>query len=167
MNHQLILEAMDDALNNLTADNPLDEPISANDNKGVDEEALLKELNTLYTPVLVQQSLEKDIAARTNAESATSGTLTERSIIKFDDKDRMAQLIAVCAKLIAKQKNTESWQEFQKAAALKKQSDLNIQKEENDAAKTLAQKYLVMVSTTNASSVARDAATDLLPQTQK
>jgi len=165
MNHQLLLEAMDDVLNNISADDPLDTQLDS-DGKDVDEDALLKELNSLYTPILIQQSLEKDISAKSNAESALGGTLTERSIIAFDDEARMAQLIAVCAKLIAKQKNTAAWQEFEKAAAIKRQSELNIQKEENEAAKTLAQKYLVMVSTTNLSSTARDAAKDLLPQTQ-
>jgi hypothetical protein len=96
----------------------------------------------------------------------SADVLTERSIIQFDDETRMAQLIAVCAKIIAKQKDTEAWQMYKKAAVLKKKAGLEIQKQEYNDAKTLAQKYLVSVSTTNPSSVVRDAATDLLPQTQ-
>ena len=43
---------------------------------------------------------------------------------------------------------------------------LEIQKDEYDEAKELAQKYLVNVATSNNSSVARNAAQSLLPQTQ-
>lgn len=161
-----LLEAMDNVLDNISAEDPLEAQTIDSDGKDVDEDALLKELNTLFTPVLVMQSYEKDIADKANSELSESGILTERNIINFDDESRMAQLIAVCSKLIAKQKNTSAWQMFSKAAQMKKESSLRIQKEEYDEAKTLAQKYLVMVSTSNVNSVARDAANDLLPQTQ-
>ena len=161
-----LLEAMDNVLDNISAEDPLEAQTIDSDGKDVDEDALFKELNTLFTPVLVMQSYEKDIADKANSELSESGILTERNIINFDDESRMAQLIAVCSKLIAKQKNTSAWQMFSKAAQMKKESSLRIQKEEYDEAKTLAQKYLVMVSTSNVNSVARDAANDLLPQTQ-
>lgn len=132
-----------------------------------DEKELLDELDKLFTPVLVMQNFEKDIADQENAQLAESGFLTERNIIKFDDETRMSQLVAVCAKLIAKKKNTEAWQMYQKAATIKKQANMNIQKEEYEDAKALAQRYLVMVSTTNNSSVARNAANELLPQTNR
>ena len=135
-------------------------------NAEIDDKEILDELNKLFTPVLVSQNFENEISQKVNNEISEAGVLTERNIISFDDETRMAQLINVCAKLIAKKKNTNSWQMFQKAAAIKKQASINIQKEEYDGAKALAQKYLVMVSTTNNSSVARDAANDLLPQTQ-
>ena len=141
-----------------------DQPIDANSE--IDDKEILDELNKLFTPVLVSQNFENEISQKVNNEISEAGVLTERNIISFDDETRMAQLINVCAKLIAKKKNTNSWQMFQKAAAIKKQASINIQKEEYDLAKTLAQKYLIMVSTTNNSSVARDAANDLLPQTQ-
>jgi len=164
--NKILLEALDNALDNISADDPMETIIDSN-GKDVDEDALLKELNTLFTPVLIMQSYEKDISAKSNADIAESGILTERNVINFDDESRMAQLIAVCSKLIARQKNTPAWQAFEKAAKVKKEAALKIQSEENDEAKTLAQKYLVMVSTTNLNSVARDAAQDLLPQTNK
>ena len=85
--------------------------------------------------------------------------------LKFDEPTRMAQLISVCAKLINKQRNTPEWQLYKKAAVLRNKANLDMQKNSYDEAKALAQKYLVMVSTTNTSSSARDAANDLLPQT--
>lgn len=162
-----LLEAMDEVMDNMDTptenSDPMNQPIQGT---GVDEKLILDQLNKIFTPVLVMQGFEKDIADKTNATLAEASVLTERNIISFDDETRMSQLINVCAKLIAQQKNTEQWQMFKKAAAIKKQASINIQKEEYDTAKTLAQKYLVMVSTTNNSSVARDAANDLLPQTQ-
>lgn len=166
-----LLEAMDDVVNNMDAPaiDPEDELPLEDDNTpptgDVNEDEILDELDKLFTPVLVMQGFEQDIADQTNAEMAESGILTERNIISFDDETRMSQLISVCAKLLAKKKNTPSWQMFQKASTIKKQSAINIQKEEYEQAKTLAQKYLVKVSTSSNSSVARDAANDLLPQT--
>ena len=131
-----------------------------------DEKELMDELNKIFTPVLVSQKFERDISDQKNDALSEAAVLTEKNIISFDDETRMSQLINVCAKLIAQKKNTEQWQMFKKAAAIKKQASVNIQKEEYDEAKNLAQKYLAMVSTTNNSSVARDAASELLPQTQ-
>jgi len=90
----------------------------------------------------------------------------ERNIISFDNKTRMAQLISVCALLIARQKDTEKYQMYKKAAVIKNKMKLEIQKDHYDEAQALAQKFLVKVATTNNSSVARDAANDLLPETQ-
>lgn len=160
-----IMESLDAAENSIgnAADDPTEMPVEP---QGYNEDEAIEELNKIFTPVLVMQNFEKDIADKTMAEMESADVLTERSIIQFDDETRMAQLIAVCAKIIAKQKDTEAWQMYKKAAVLKKKAGLEIQKQEYNDAKTLAQKYLVSVSTTNPSSVVRDAATDLLPQTQ-
>lgn len=164
MSFTQIMEAMDAAAHFEDFDNA---DLLAEDDNKVDMEALLDELNKLYTPVLVNQNFEKEIAAKSSVELESAKVLTERSIIQFDDETRYSQLVAVCAKLIAKQKNTEAWQMYKKAAVVKQQAGLAIQEQEHDEAKELAQKYLVKVSTTNGSSVARNAATELLPQTNK
>jgi hypothetical protein len=78
----------------------------------------------------------------------------------------MAQLISVCSLLIARQKNTKEYQMYKKAADIKNNMKLEIQKREYSAASDLAQKFLVKVSTTNNSSIARKSASDLLPETQ-
>ena len=142
--------------------NPMDTEINNEYNK----DAALEELNAIFTPVLVMQSYEKDIADKSFEELESANVLTEKTLIKFDDETRMSQLIAVCAKIIAKQKNTEAWKKFKNASVIKKNAALDIQKEEYDDAKELAQAYLVAVSTKNPSSVSRSAATELLPQTQ-
>lgn len=163
-----ILEAMDvieDALNDLSGDVGND-AISSNSSEELNMDELVEELNKIFTPVLVMQSMEKDISDKANSEISEATVLTERNMISFDDPARMAQLRSVCALIIARKKNTEKWQLFQKAANIKTSAKLDIQKEEYDLAETLAQKYLVKVSTTSNSSVARDAANELLPQTQ-
>ena len=160
---------MNDELNTLNEEidaNENQNPMEAEVNKEYNKDAALDELSKIFTPVLVMQSYEKDIADKSIEEMESANVLTEKTLIKFDDETRMSQLIAVCAKIIAKQKDTESWKLFKKASVLKKEAALNIQKEEYDDAKELAQAYLVSVSTKNPSSVARDAATELLPQTQ-
>ncbi len=158
---RVLLEEMSDETCDVT-DQCVEEIPSAD----VEDKELMDELNKIFTPVLVSQKFSKDISDHSNEALSEAGVLTERNIIAFDDETRMSQLISVCALLLAKKKDTENWKLYKQAALLKKQSKINIQKEEYTDAKELAQKYLVMVSTTNNSAVARDAANELLPQTQ-
>lgn len=160
-----IMEAMDELSNDIQTMSDDITDMAMEPHK-IDYDSLVEELNKLFTPVLVTQSMEKDISDQVNIEISEATVLTERNIISFDDPARMAQLIATAAKLIAKQKNSQQWQIFKKASEMKKQSSIAIQKEEYDEAKILAEKYLIKVSTTNNSSVARDAANTLLPHTQ-
>lgn len=163
--YKQILEAMEE-ISSTMSDMPEDIENSDIEPKQINYDALVEELNKIFTPVLISQSMEKDISSEINNEISEATVLTEKNIITFDDPARMAQLRATCALLIAKQKNTDKWQTFVKANEMKKQSKLDIQKEEYEFAKILAEKYLVKVSTTNNSSVARDAANTLLPHTQ-
>ena len=172
MNWTQMLESMDnisDSIDNI--DNDISKSNIELDNQGIqsgniNEDELLNELNQIFTPILVMQGFEGDIADKINEAFSEASVLMERNIISFDNKSRMSQLISVCALLIARQKNSEKYQLYHKAAIVKNKMKLDIQKEEYDAAKTLAQKFLVKVSTTNTSSIARDAANELLPETQ-
>ena len=164
-----LLESMDIILSGIGAlsDNVLEESIDQDGDSTVgNQDELIDQLNKIFTPVLIMQGFENDAADHANAEMAEAGVLNEKSIIKFDDDTRMAQLIAVCSRLIARQKNTEQYQMYAKAHKIKKAMDLEMQKLEHDAAKALANAYLINVSTTNSSPVARKAATALMPATQ-
>lgn len=165
-----MLESMDDItdnIDNLSNDTELgNDSIESPSSEINDEDSLLNELNQIFTPILVMQGIEGDISDKINEAFSEASLLTEKNIISFDDQTRMAQLISVCALLIARQKNSEKFQMYKKAATIKKQMKLAIQKEEYDAAQALAQKFLVKVATTNNSSVARNAANELLPETQ-
>lgn len=170
MNWNQLLEAMDEVTDSVDsgpndAESITDSEVDSSPTP-IDDKALLAELNTIFTPVLVMQGYQADIADKVNAAVSEAAVLTEMNMMKFDEPARMAQLIAVCARLINKQRNTPEWQLFKKAAILRDKASNDMQKKTYDEAKTLAQKYLVMVSTTNNSSEARDAANDLLPQTQ-
>lgn len=167
MGFTAMLEAMDKILDQSKQDDPEQDMMTQEvESEPTDNSDLLDKLNKIFTPVLVMQKLEQQVADQTNAEMSEAAVLNEKTMIKFDDTSRMAQLQAICALLIAQKKNTEKWQMYKKAAAIKTQMKLGIQKEEYEAAKILAQQYLIKVSTTNNSSVARDAAKELLPQTQ-
>lgn len=139
---------------------------AADPNAGYDKAEVLQQLSDLFTPILVTQGFESEIADKMKSEYESAGELTERNIVQFDDETRMAQLIATCALLIQRAKNTEKYQSYEKAAMIRNQLKLDMQREEYDAAKALAQEFLVKVATTNNSSVARQAANDLLPATQ-
>ena len=172
MNWTQMLESMDDVSNSIDninnpniEDAPIEEPAPV-PVATIDEDDLLNELNQIFTPILVMQGFEGDIADQINEAFSEASILMEKNIISFDNKTRMAQLISICALLIAKQKNSEKFQMYKKAAVIKNKMKLDIQKDEYDAAQALAQKFLVKVSTTNNSSVARNAANELLPETQ-
>jgi hypothetical protein len=130
------------------------------------DEELLNQLNQIFTPILVMHGVEGDIKEQVQEACSEDNVLLERNIINFDDSTRMAQLVSVCALLIARQKNTKEYQMYKKAADIKNSMKLDIQKREYSAANDLAQKFLVKVSTTNGSSIARKTATSLLPETQ-
>lgn len=171
MNWTQMLEAMDDIMN--SADKLSVDEVSVSsiedeepDPDAVGDDDLIAELDKQFTPVLIMQGIEKDISDQINEAYSEASVLNEKTMITFDDADRMAQLISICALLISRKKNTQKYQMYANAAKIKNQMKLEIQKEEYAAAKALAQKYLVKVSTTNNSSVARDAANELLPQTQ-
>lgn len=169
MSYTDILESMDrifEAIDEIDANADIASMPVISDNGGDNEKELLAELNQLFTPVLVSQALEGEISDKIQESYSEASVLTEKNVIKFDDETRMSQLISLCALLLQKKKNTEKYQIYKKAALLRNQMKLAMQKEEYDAARTLAQKYLVNVATTNNSSVARDAANKLLPATQ-
>lgn len=166
-----ILESMDEISNGISelSSDPMNSEIpeeTSDISQDTDEKALMDELNQIFTPILVMQGFDQGTVERIHEAMDQSSFLTEKNILQFDDSSRMAQLIAVCALLISKQKNSPKFQTYQKAATIRNQMKLEIQKDEYDEAKELAQKYLVNVATSNNSSVARNAAQGLLPQTQ-
>ena len=143
------------------------EPIDTeNGTPGGNEDDLLNSLNQIFTPILVMQGFEGDVTKQIQEAFSESCVLLERNIIQFDNTTKMAQLTSICALLIARQKNSTKYQMYKKAAEVRKTMKLDIQKDEYAAAQALAQKFLVKVSTTNNSSVARQSANELLPETQ-
>lgn len=166
-----VLESLDnamDGIDQITSDTMNDSiPTEGSVGTSEDEEkAILTELNKIFTPILVMQGFEGQQEDQIKEAFEQAEVLTERNIIKFDDQTRMSQLIAACALLINQKRNTPEYQAYQKAAMIRNSNKINMIKNTYDEAAAMAQKFLVMVSTTNNSPVARDAATDLLPETQ-
>jgi hypothetical protein len=158
------IAAIQTGIDYTSADDTFDGPVDSQSLGGNDEE-LLNQLNQIFTPILVMQNFEGDITDRIQEACSEENALLERNIINFDDATRMAQLISVCALLIAKQQGTQQYQMYKQASKLRTKMKLEIQKQHYEAAKTLATKFLVKVSTTSIGP-ARDAAKDLLPATQ-
>lgn len=130
------------------------------------EDKVISQLNDIFTPVLVMQSFETQINDQIKESFEKANVLTERNTIRFDDETRMSQLIATCSLLIDKERQTPEYKAYEQATMVKDKTKVEICKKNYDLAKSIVQKYLVKVSTTNNSSEARNAATDLLPQTQ-
>lgn len=166
---QTLLEQFDELSGNISAqyasgDNILDTAVS--DPNEVDakiDDELMCDLNTVFTPILIMQSLEGDVGDKVKEELSAGNMLSDRNCIRFSNNDRMMQLLSICALLLARKNNTEKFQMYKKAMEVVKATKLEIQKSEYAAAKVLAQKYLVKVATASESSVARKAANELLP----
>jgi len=151
-------------------DTPIDDTSApvADTTSSLNEDELLNMLNQIYTPVLVTQDLQGSIQDTVTEAMLEDGIniLLENNVIQFGDAARMAQLRMVCAQLIAQQKKCPKFDIWRKSMEIAEQAKLDMQKENFAAAEALAQKFLVKVSTTNNSSTARQAATNLLPTTQ-
>lgn len=168
MNWTTMLENLSEVSEDITeiTSDPLNGvmPEETSDVNSDSDDAIMDELNKIFTPILIMQSYESDDMVKEAYSEAS--VLTEKNIIKFDDETRMSQLISVCALLIEKYKNSPRYQTYQKAATIRNQTKLAIEKDNYDDAKSLAKDYLLKVSTGNNSSIARKAASDLLPATQ-
>ena len=159
------MAAIHNGIDYASTENMLDNPVD-DQSLGSNDDELLDRLNQIFTPILVMQNFTGDLSDRIQeACSEANALFGERNVINFDDSTRMAQLISVCALLIAQQQRTQQYQMYKQAAELRNKMKLEIQKQHYEAAKTLATKFLVKVSTTT-TGPARDAAKDLLPATQ-
>lgn len=119
-----------------------------------DTEALIDELNRLYTPILVAN----DITARVTDDPATP---QGGNVIKFDPATRKAQLISVCARLISKYRNDPDYQIYVQASRAAQASKLKMQKDQHAASIALADEYLSRLAATASDGDASRAAQSL------
>lgn len=156
-----------DGLETSLMDAPLtEEPAPTIGVGGDNTQELLETLNQIYTPILIMQSFEPDVAGQIQEAFSEANLLTERNIIKFDESARMAQLQSVCALVLARQRQMPQYKAFESASSMARKLKLEIQKSLFAEAKALATQYLVKVSTTTTSAAARDSAQRLMPETQ-
>lgn len=151
---------------NMDDDNDIDGDINKTKSIDDNEKELLDSLNQIFTPILITQGLESNLSENIQEACSEASVLFEKNIIKFDNSTKFAQLISICALLIASKKNDNKFNLYKKSIKLAKDMKINIQKDYYDQAKDLAKKYLMKVSSTNNSSIARQAANDLLPESQ-
>ena len=131
-------------------------------NASIDNDDLIEQLNKIYTPILITQELESSISEQIIEECSNENVLLERNIIKFDNDTRFAQLVGICALLIARRKNNQEYNVFKEASKTKKQMKIRIQKMEHDDATELAKQYLYKISTTSKMSGLRKSAEELM-----
>ena len=166
--YQEELDALEKVNNSIDdVPDPMNVPASDEPEPQASDEDLMKTLNQIFTPILIMKGFETDVGDKVQEAMSEASVLMENNVIQFDNTARMAQLIKLCAILIHRAKNSHEFQMYQKATEIKRKMSLEMQKSEYTQAKALAQKYLVKVSTTNPSAVARRIATELLPETNK
>lgn len=122
---------------------------------------LMEELNQIFMPVLIAQGLEGDIKDQIQEACSEENVLVEHNIIKFDNDTKKAQLIALCALLIARDVNSPDYQAFKQASQVRKTMKLKIQNDHQAAAQALANKYLAQVKMTTSNPTVRQVVTDM------
>lgn len=154
----------DTAADELDSEEDDSSEFGVSDAEAVDDTGVMDELKKIYTPILIMQSYEtKESCDRMKESFSQANVLTEQNVIKFDNETRVAQLLSVCALLLARKKNSEKWQAFKKAAALQRKMKIEIQKEEAAAAKELARKFLDETAAGD-NEDAKSSAAKLLPE---
>ena len=138
-----------------------DTPVDGLSKPVLGDDKLIEELNAIYTPIMVTQELDDNVGSRVMEACSADNVLVENNIIQFDDDTRKAQLVSLCALLIARQNDSEKYQAYKQASEVRKTMKLDIQRENHAAAVALANKYLAHVAASSQSSVVRKAAQDL------
>lgn len=152
---EVSVRALGNALRNFTESseqNGREDIISA-----TDSEALIDELKQLYTPILITGEL----SARMAEQVAETDSPRAGNTIKFDDETRKAQLISVCARLIAKYKGSPDYKTYTQAAQVARIEKLKMQKDNHAAAVAIANEYLARLAAEAEDPTARQAASAL------
>ena len=121
---------------------PSEEPVEDDATKtepNVSEEELFNQLNKLFLPVVRMQDAEQPVQEST--------AVMEKNVFHLDDATKVAQLLSLCAMLIAKAKDTEAYRTYIRASEERRNAKIDIQNAEASEARDLATKYLNTLST--------------------
>jgi len=140
-----------------------DTPVETSDDKPrVDDDSLIEELNSIYTPVMITQQLNEGVRERIMEACSGENVLTEANVIKFDPDTRRSQLISLCAMLLARNAGSADFEAYRNASNVRKTMKLKIQKDYHGAAIQLADRYLRHVTANSTNSTVRSAAEELI-----
>mgnify|MGYP000934780561 FL=1 len=144
---------------NVDEDVPLEEPVeddATETEPNVSEEELFNQLNKLFLPVVRMQDAEEPVQEST--------VVMEKNVFRLDDASKVAQLLSLCAMLIARAKDTEAYKTYIRASEERRNAKIDIQNAEASEARALAAKYLNTLSANDDDEGARAVGVSLLKE---
>lgn len=144
---------------NVDEDVPLEEPVeddATETEPNVSEEELFNQLNKLFLPVVRMQDAEEPVQEST--------VVMEKNVFRLDDASKVAQLLSLCAMLIARAKDTEAYKTYIRASEERRNAKIDIQNAEASEARALATKYLNTLSANDDDEGARAVGVSLLKE---
>jgi hypothetical protein len=155
------VEDEDNDVDNIEVDEdvPSEEPVeddATETEPNVSEEELFAQLNELFLPVVRMQDAEEPVQEST--------VVMEKNVFRLDDASKVAQLLSLCAMLIARAKDTEAYKTYIRASEERRNAKIDIQNAEASEARALAAKYLNTLSANNDDEGARAVGVSLLKE---
>ena len=140
------VEDEDNDVDNIEVDEdvPSEEPVeddATETEPNVSEEELFAQLNKIFLPVVRMQDAEEPVQEST--------VVMEKNVFRLDDASKVAQLLSLCAMLIARAKDTEAYKTYIRASEERRNAKIDIQNAEASEARALAAKYLNTLSANN------------------
>lgn len=155
------VEDEDNDVDNIEVDEdvPSEEPVeddATETEPNVSEEELFAQLNKIFLPVVRMQDAEEPVQEST--------VVMEKNVFRLDDASKVAQLLSLCAMLIARAKDTEAYKTYIRASEERRNAKIDIQNAEASEARALAAKYLNTLSANNDDEGARAVGVSLLKE---
>ena len=156
------VEDEDNDVDNIEIDEdvpPSEEPVeddATETESNVSEEELFNQLNKLFLPVVRMQDAEQPVQE--------SAVVMEKNVFCLDDATKVAQLLSLCAMLIARAKDTEAYKTYIRASEERRNAKIDIQNAEASEARALATKYLNTLSANSDDEGARAIGVSLLKE---
>lgn len=155
------VEDEDNDVNNIDIDEdvPSEEPVeddATETEPNVSEEELFAQLNKIFLPVVRMQDAEEPVQEST--------VVMEKNVFRLDDASKVAQLLSLCAMLIARAKDTEAYKTYIRASEERRNAKIDIQNAEASEARALAAKYLNTLSANDDDEGARAVGVSLLKE---
>ena len=160
-NDEPVEDEDNDDVDNIEVDEdvPSEEPVeddATETEPNVSEEELFNQLNKLFLPVVRMQDAEQPVQEST--------VVMEKNVFRLDDASKVAQLLSLCAMLIARAKDTESYKTYIRASEERRNAKIDIQNAEASEARALAAKYLNTLSANDDDEGARAVGVSLLKE---
>ena len=155
------VEDEDNDVDNIEVDEdiPSEEPVeddATETEPNVSEEELFNQLNKLFLPVVRMQDAEEPVQEST--------VVMEKNVFRLDDASKVAQLLSLCAMLIARAKDTDAYKTYIRASEERRNAKIDIQNAEASEARALAAKYLNTLSANDDDEGARAVGVSLLKE---